>query len=326
MKNRLLVIPILLLAFSLAGSAQLKKGVTRYTLPGKTGAMQIVLGDLKVERTELSVDGPRIGVAGGGESGLTMSIFVKPAEKPGPSTVCRDTWWPRTETATTGELKTPLEGKRLYRKGPLAVVEFFVSRFQSRSINEKSVHAYLAAGELWVEIQLSRKQYKPQDQAMFDRILNSVEALPTYVNTSRDYAGFGGYFFAKDDYADAARYYQQAFDLEKKSPALDQNGLEVLIDELAAARLATHDLQSAQAAIQYGISRYPAYPLFYYNLAAVYAELDRVEDCIEQLRIAYKHKANLISGEVFPDPLTDGYFRKFNRNEKFVKAVGEMKK
>ena len=325
MKNRVVIPVFLFILFSLAASAQLKKGVSRYTLPGKTGALQISLGDLKVERTELSADGPRIGVAAGGESDLALSIFIKPAEKPGPSSVCRDTWWPRTEAAATGELKTTLQGKRLYQKGPMALVEFFTPRFQSKTINEKSIHAYVVAGDLWIEIQLSKKQYQPHDQALFDRVLNSVEALPAYVNTSRDYAGFGGYFFAKDDYPGAARYYQQALDLEKKSAALDQRGFEVMIDELAAARLATHDLQNAQAAIQYGISRYPDYPLFYYNMASVYAELDRMEECIEQLRAAWKRRTNVLPGEQFPDPATDGYFRRFMKNEKFAQAMREMR-
>jgi tetratricopeptide (TPR) repeat protein len=326
LKTRLTIQALLLIVFSLAASAQMKKGVSRYTLPGKTGALQIALGGLKIERTELSGDGPQIGVAAGGESDLALSIFIKPAEKPGPSSVCRDTWWPRTEAAATGELKTTLQGKRLYRKGPMALVEFFTPRFQSRTINEKSIHAYVAAGDLWIEIQLSKKQYKPQDQVLFDRVLNSVEALPAYVNTSRDYAGFGGYFFVKDDYSGAARYYQQALDLEKKSPALDQRGFEVMIDELAAAQLATHDLQNAQAAIQYGISRYPDYPLFYYNMAAVDAELDRMDDCIEQLRAAWKRRANVLPGEQFPDPSTDGYFRRFMKNERFVEALREMQR
>jgi len=325
LKRRFIIQAFLLIALALAASAQLKKGVSRYTLPGKTGALQISLGDLKVERTELSADGPRIGVAAGGESDLALSIFIKPAEKPGPSSVCRDTWWPRTEAAATGELKTTLQGKRLYQKGPMALVEFFTPRFQSKTINEKSIHAYVVAGDLWIEIQLSKKQYQPHDQALFDRVLNSVEALPAYVNTSRDYAGFGGYFFAKDDYPGAARYYQQALDLEKKSAALDQRGFEVMIDELAAARLATHDLQNAQAAIQYGISRYPDYPLFYYNMASVYAELDRMEECIEQLRAAWKRRTNVLPGEQFPDPATDGYFRRFMKNEKFAQAMREMR-
>ncbi len=96
----------------------------------------------------------------------------------------------------------------------MALVEYFVPKFESGVINQRSVHAYLAAGDLWIEIQLSRKHYTAGDRALFDRVLNSVVTLPGYVNTSRGYAGFGGYFFAKDDYP-AARYYQRPLDLEK---------------------------------------------------------------------------------------------------------------
>src|SRR5216683_5662553 len=43
--------------FNAAAPAWQKKGVSRYTLPGKQGALEISLGDLKIERTELSGDG-----------------------------------------------------------------------------------------------------------------------------------------------------------------------------------------------------------------------------------------------------------------------------
>lgn len=314
----------LIVLFSLAASAQRKPGVSRYTLPGKTGALEISLGEFKVERTELSSDGPKIGMSAAGERGLLLSLFVKPAEKPGPATVCRDTWWPHTESSITGELKATLQEKRLYQKGQMAMVEYFVPKFASEVINQRTIHAYLTSGGLWIEIQISKKQYRPQDRALFDRVLNTVVTLPTYVNTSRDYAGFGGYFFAKNNYADAARYYQQALDMETKAPALDKTSYEIMVDELAASYLASHDLQNARAALQHGIARYPGYPLFYYSMAAVFAELDRMDDCIAQLRAAYQRKDGIIAGEGFPNPSTDEYFRKYLKEEKFKKALREM--
>lgn len=326
MKNIFGIALLSVVLFSAAAHAWQRKGVSRYTLPGKRGALEISLGDLKVERTELSAEGPKIGMSAAGERDLELSLFVKPAEKPGPAATCRDAWWPRTEAATTGELKTKIQEKRLYEKGPMALVEYFVPKFEAGIINQRSIHAYLAAGDLWIEIQLSKKHYTPGDRARFDRVLNSVAVLPGYVNTSKDYAGFGGYFFAKDHYPDAARYYQQALDLEKKSPSMDRTSLEIMIDELAAAYLAVRDVPNARVALQYGISKYPDYPLFYFNLAAAYAELDRMDECIEQLRAAYQRKAGMIAGEAFPDPLTDDYFRKFLKEEKFTKAVREMQR
>ncbi len=49
-----------------------------------------------------------------------------------------------------------------------------------------------------------------------------------------------------------------------------------------------------------------------------------MEESLEQLRLAYKYKANVISGESLPDPFKDDSFRKFVRDKKFVAAVHEL--
>jgi hypothetical protein len=47
---------------------------------------------------------------------------------------------------------------------------------------------------------------------------------------------------------------------------------------------------------------------------------------IEELRLAYEYKANIIAGETLPDPLKDDSFRFFVNNDGFVKAVTDMQK
>jgi hypothetical protein len=55
--------------------------------------------------------------------------------------------------------------------------------------------------------------------------------------------------------------------------------------------------------------------------------MDKMNDALTQLGLAYKYKANVISGEgALPDPLKDDSFRHFVGKEGFVSAVREMQK
>ncbi len=54
--------------------------------------------------------------------------------------------------------------------------------------------------------------------------------------------------------------------------------------------------------------------------------MDRMNEALEQLRLVYKYKANMISGETLPDPLKDNSFRHFVDKPEFVKAVHQMQK
>ena len=51
-----------------------------------------------------------------------------------------------------------------------------------------------------------------------------------------------------------------------------------------------------------------------------------MQQAIEELRLAYKYKANIIAGETLPDPLKDDSFRLLVNDDGFVKAVTDMQK
>ena len=77
---------------------------------------------------------------------------------------------------------------------------------------------------------------------------------------------------------------------------------------------------------EYGLTQDPEYPMFYYNLACTYGEAKNMQQAIEELRLAYKYKANIVAGETLPDPLKDDSFRLLVNDDGFVKAVTDMQK
>jgi tetratricopeptide (TPR) repeat protein len=136
----------------------------------------------------------------------------------------------------------------------------------------------------------------------------------------------GSAHYLRRDFKKAIGPYQKALDLEKQKRTLEQNLWRVLVDNLGMSYGITGNLKVAKQTFEYGISEDPEYPMFYYNMACTYGEMDNMEKAIEYLRLAFARKDNMIPGEKFPDPDSDSSFARFADNEKFIAALKEMKK
>jgi len=143
---------------------------------------------------------------------------------------------------------------------------------------------------------------------------------------TRKLMGDGSRFFLARDYKKAIPPYQRALDREKQNRTLGEALWRVLIDNLGMAYGISGDLKKAKATFEYGLSKDPKYPMFHYNMACTYAEMDDVDNAILYLRQAFQFKQNMIKGERFPDPWSDSSFQRFMNNEKFVNALREMDK
>lgn len=135
----------------------------------------------------------------------------------------------------------------------------------------------------------------------------------------------GSYYYQKHDFESAIPPYQKALDLEKEKRTLDKTLWKVLVDNLGMAYGITGDLDKAKDTFEYGISKDPDYPLFYYNMACTYGEKKDMDKAIEYLKLAFERRDNMIPGEKMPDPATDSSFERFMSNEKFLAALKELK-
>lgn len=136
----------------------------------------------------------------------------------------------------------------------------------------------------------------------------------------------GSEYYLQHDYKGAIGPYQKALELVKQGAKLDKTWVRVLIDNLGMSYGISGNLDNAKETFEYGISKDDEYPLFYYNMACTYGEMDNEEKAIEYLRGAYERKDNMIEGEHFPEPATDSSFEKFMGSAKFRAALAEMKK
>lgn len=134
----------------------------------------------------------------------------------------------------------------------------------------------------------------------------------------------GSRFYLEGDYKRAIPPYQKALDREKANPTLSQTIWRVLVDNLGMSYGISGDLKKAKATFEYGLSKDPKYPMFHYNMACTYGEMDDPDNAIVYLKQAFDNKDKMIKGEKMPNPWTDSSFQRFMNNEKFVNALKEI--
>src|SRR6266481_6217181 len=84
--------------------------------------------------------------------------------------------------------------------------------------------------------------------------------------TAMDYLEEGSAYYLNHDYKKAIGPYQKALELEKDHSTLDRTLWKVLVDNLGMSYGISGDLKKAKEVFEYGISKDPDYPLFYYNM------------------------------------------------------------
>jgi tetratricopeptide (TPR) repeat protein len=118
--------------------------------------------------------------------------------------------------------------------------------------------------------------------------------------------------------------YRRALQLEKKHRVLSHDAWLVLVDNLGMAYGVTGEIDEAREVLEYGIAQEPGYPLFYYEMACVYAETGDRAMVLEYLRRAFERRANVIPGVAMPDPESDDSFQKFMDDPAFVAALRNL--
>lgn len=136
----------------------------------------------------------------------------------------------------------------------------------------------------------------------------------------------GSSYYLKHDYEKAIVPYQKALDLEKENRTLNKTLWKVLVDNLGMSYGITGELDKAKEVFEYGISKDPDYPMFYYNMACTYGEKEDMDKAIKYLKLAFDRRENMIVGEKMPNPATDSSFARFMNDEKFKTALKELKK
>jgi hypothetical protein len=108
-----------------------------------------------------------------GSDGVNVSLFIEPAEKCKTSDECRDF------VLNTGN---PAWGKfqdlNKARLGDFSYFEFFRPVAMEQPLKMFDMYAQYVGNSYWVDLHISKVLYKPEDHAMFERLVKSVKFVP----------------------------------------------------------------------------------------------------------------------------------------------------
>lgn len=307
--------------------------------PGKTWALEIDSPGFVVERSERQPNGRQYFLANDPATGLIFSATLEKGNGPADSKTCPDYLRNRVKSLPAGLTATEIRSSQI---ADFAVIEYLIPTAQKIPVRQKNFVACLTNDDVYIDLHLSKVQFHDSDESLFTDVLKKVRitdvsasaptasspdaapAAPPSGEKSMDYLREGSQYFVANDFRKAIGPYQTALDLEKKNPQLDHTMWRVLVDNLGMAYGITGDLRHSEETFDYGLSKDPDYPMFYYNLACVNAERDDMDKTIEYLKKAFALKANAIPGESMPDPRHDDSFQRFMSDDRFRKFADSL--
>jgi hypothetical protein len=104
------------------------------------------------------------------DTGVEMSVFMEPADKPGDSSTVRDVYWARAKQSPFKKEKI-----KLAKAGDYATVEYIVPSLEGVPLNQKNMNIYVAHAGVWIDVHLSKVQYTEKDQPLFDEIVKGLK-------------------------------------------------------------------------------------------------------------------------------------------------------
>jgi tetratricopeptide (TPR) repeat protein len=248
--------------------------------------------------------------------GMTVSVFIEKSERKGNYLDCRSFYW---EKASKSPL--PKENLKLYEEADIAFVEYDVESYQGNKIDFHSLNAYLSQGDYWIDVHISKTQYKANDTELFDAIVTSLKFEKVMIeDIPVAFLSASNAFYA-NDFPSAIIGYERI--IQKLN--INEMAWRVTVDNLGMSYGIIGDFNNAKRIFEYGMSLDPEYPLFYYNLACAYAEMSDLDSMLKNLEEAFKRKNNVIKGEKFPNPRKDSSFQKYLKNKQFEQLLKKYK-
>ena len=304
--------------------------------------LSIDLAGFKKDIDQVKPDGRRYLTASHPKTGLNVAVTLEKVPTQVSAQGCRE----QLQLIRNGPLVAHGHDIKLNADGKIPTLEYTLRKFRGDLLDQKHMYACLAQDNVYADIQLSKMHYTAADAPLFQSILETarlqpepskiiqtklpappriIQAQPPAPPNSRELLDIGNALYRRNHYAQAIPPYQKAFELEKAEPQLDRTLWRVLIDHLGMAYGKTGRLKEAKATFQQGIQADPTYPMFHYNLACTFAEMNDLDHTMQSLTIAFRHRKNKNPGDKgMPDPRQNSSFQRFMKNETFRNLVNDL--
>jgi len=317
---------------------------TFVTWPEKGLGLSIDLSGFKKDIDQVKPDGRRYLMASHPKTGLHVSVTLEKVPTQASAKGCVE----QLQLIQQGPVVTSGQDINFNADGEIPTLEYTLHKIQGVRLDQKTVYACMAQDNVYADIQLSKVQYTTADAPHFQSILKTVRLQPLPSETrqtpaptpapvlapvpvpepppdSRQLLNIGNALYLQNNYAQAIPPYKKAFELEKVEPQLDRTLWRVLIDNLGMAYEMTGHLKLAKATFEQGIQADPTYPMFHYNLACTFAEMNDLDHAMQSLTTAFRHRKNQTPGEEkMPDPRQETSFLRFMKNDTFRNLVNNL--
>jgi len=304
---------------------------TFVTWPEKGLGLSIDLTGFKKDIDQVKPDGRRYLMASHPKTGLNVSVTLEKVPTQASAQGCRE----QLQLIQKGPFVTRGQDIKLNADGEIPTLEYTLHKIQGVRLDQKNVYACMAQDNVYADIQLSKVQYTTADAPLFQSILKTVRLQPRPSEIIRlpapappnslELLNIGSALYRQNEYAQAIPPYQRAFELEKAEPQLDRILWRVLIDNLGMAYEMTGHLREAKATFEQGIQADPTYPMFHYNLACTFAEMNDLDRAMQSLKTAFRYRKNQNPGEEgMPDPRQNSSFQRFMKKDTFRNLVNDL--
>ena len=312
---------------------------TFVTWPEKGLGLSINLTGFKKDIDQVKPDGRRYLMASHPKTGLNVSVTLEKVPAHATTQGCIN----QLKLIENGPFVTRGQDINLNAAREIPTLEYTLRDFQGTRMDQKNVYVCLAQDNVYADIHLSKVQYTTADAPRFQSILRSVRLQPRPSEavqiqakpqpkiqtpeppTSRELLSLGNALSVQNKFAQAILPYQKAFDLEKADPQLDRTLWRVLIDNLGRAYGMAGHLKEAKSTFEQGIQADPTYPMFHYNLACTFAEMNDLDHAMQSLKTAFRHRKNHNPGDKgMPDPRQNSSFQRFMQNKTFRNVVNDL--
>jgi tetratricopeptide (TPR) repeat protein len=315
---------------------------TFVTWPEKGLGLSIDLTGFKKDIDQVKPDGRRYLTASHSKTGLNVAITLEKVPTQASAQGCRE----QLQLIQKGPLVTHGQDIKLNAAGDVPTLEYILRKFRGVRLDQKNIYACIAQDNVYADVHFSKMQYTTADAPLFQSILKTIrlqpepskiiqtklpepskiiQTQPPAPPNSRELLDMGNALYRRSDYAQAISPYQKAFELEKAEPQLDRTLWRVLIDNLGMTYKMTGQHTKARATFEQGIQADPTYPIFHYNLACTFAEMNDLDHTMQSLKTAFRHRKNQNTGDKgIPDPRQESSFQRFMKIETFRNLANDL--
>lgn len=146
-------------------------GTYALAFPDRKWRLAIDLPGFDIGPASILPDAQGVTLGGPNEStDMMATVFLETARKDRTEVACREDYWKKLQT----NLPQVRQDVRRYQRGDMAILEFVVPEVEGVPIKQKSLNAFLVKDGAWIDVHLSKVNFQPEDQALFERILDSV--------------------------------------------------------------------------------------------------------------------------------------------------------